>query len=806
MDFPWRKTSEYTDLSLDETLFLLKTRPEGLTSTETGERLESVGPNEIAEPRQSRLREFLVRYWGPLPWLLEIAAVLSFLLGHRLEAYLILALLSINAVIGLFHARSSRKAIELLRRNMAVKAKILRDGQWVEREARELVPGDIIALALGNIVPADAKILSGELLLDESSLTGESRSADRPAGGMTLAGTFVRQGEARAVVVNTAGRTFFGRTAELVKIAAPRSHQEDVMLAIVRNMMILGLAAALFVSADAWLRHVSVLEILTFAVIFLMGAVPVALPTVLTIVQAVGALELSREGALVTRLDSIEDASAVDVLCLDKTGTMTQNKLAVAGIVPASLSAEEDVLLTAAAASREESRDPIDLAVLDYARRRGIPSEARRLVSFTPFNPSLKRSEAVVEMEGREFRAVKGAPQIVLPMCRMAGAGLEDFVKNEINLASKKGYRAIAVGRSDGGPASLLRLVGLIFLADPPRPDSAKMIEAVKRMGIRPMMLTGDHAAVARQIAREVGIGGTVITRSNLGTWDDGGRVDIPKSVGGIAEIYPEDKFRIVRALQSQGCMVGMTGDGVNDAPALKQAEMGIAVSNAADVAKASASVVLTRPGIGVIVQAIGISRKTYERMLTWVINKVAKVVQMTGVLAAGFVLGCGMVLSLFDMALVIFANDFVTMSLASDEAEASRRPSRWDVRRVTLASAGIGLMLALEGVVAILAGLRAFHLDADRLRTFILLWFIFSSQFRVILVRERGHFWSSRPGKALLFSIFAAVAVFALIGAEGVLVPPLPPSLVLVVLVFSAAGTLALDYPKRSIFRILGL
>jgi H+-transporting ATPase len=806
MDFVVRGTSEYKKTSLEETLEFLRTSGDGLTEPEVGIRLNIFGYNEIAEKKRMPVVEFLLRYWGPMPWLLELAMALSFILRHQLEGMIIFVLLTVNAVIGQRHSGSSRKALELLKKRLAIQAKVLRDGKWVTKAAREIVPGDAMAVKLGDIVPADAKVMDGELSVDESSLTGESLPVTAQQSDVIYSGSVVTGGEARCVVINTGANTYFGKTVELVKIAKPKSHQEEVMMTIVRYMMYLGVVASFLVSAYALVSGVGVFMVLTFIVIFLMGAVPVALPAVLTIVQAVGATELARKGALVTRLDSIEDAASIDILCLDKTGTITENRLSVRGSIPFSGYRREEVITLAGLASKEEGMDVIDLAVIEYARTMGLDSSAYTQVSYTPFNPSTRRTEAIIGYVGGQFRAMKGAPQVIMSACRGTGRETIDEANRMVEELSMRGYRTIAVACSEGDDIDDLRLAGLLSLSDPPRPDSKDMIKEARRLGIKPIMLTGDNVAIAREIARQVNLGKNILRLTDIELLSEEEEVQAVAGSDGIAEIYPEDKYRIVKLLQSRGYMVGMTGDGVNDAPALKQAEMGIAVHNATDVAKASASVVLTEPGVSVIIDAIRISRQTYQRMLSWVINKVTKVIEFVGLLTLSFFWLLKLPLSLLGMSLLVFANDFVTMSLSTDNVKHTSSPNKWNVKNITLASLVPGMMLVIEGLIAILAGIKLFHLQWEKLRTLVMLNLIFSSQFKVMIVRERKHFWSSVPGRELLILCTATVAGFTLLGIYGIIVPSLPADYVLIVLGFSAVFTLAIDFPKYYIFKWFGL
>jgi H+-transporting ATPase len=785
---------EYEEISTEEVFRLLESREEGLSDEEAERRLQIFGPNAIEERKESPLKEFLRRFWGPMPWLLEIAILLSFLIGHTVEALIIAFLLFVNAIIGFAHSQSSKKVLELLRSKLAIMAKVIRSGQLKLIDAKNLVPGDVLIVELGDIIPADCKILEGSISVDQSALTGESLPVDLSRGNVAFSGSIVKRGKARCIVVNTGADTYFGKTAELVRIARPKSHQQEVMLQITRYSMYLGIAVMIAVSILAYVMHLKneLISILTFDVAILMGCVPVALPAVMTIMQAAGARYLASKGVLVTKLDAVEDAASVDVLCLDKTGTITMNSLEVSSLVPLNLS-EDELLELAFYASSEETKDPIDVAIVNRARK--VKIRGRR-ISFIPFDPSTKRSEAVVEIEGKRIRVVKGAPQIVLEMC----ANGKKFIEEKLNELASKGYKTLLVAKGEeGGP---LEVAGIIALSDPPRPDSAELIKRLKELDVRPKMITGDSFPIAKEIAGLVGIGEKGISLSDLRKLDESRLLEEIERADFLAEVFPEDKYAVVKSLQAKGHMVGMTGDGVNDAPALKQAELGIAVSNATDVAKASAGVVLLTPGLGGIVEVIIQSRKVYQRALTWIINKVTKVIQFTLLLAVGlFWLGYD-VLTLMGMALLIFANDFATMSLATDNAEPTSNPNKWNIRNIIVSSVVLGILLLIEALIAIYIGQRLFSFPKNKMQTFILLIMVFTSQFRVLLVRERRYFWKSRPGRELIASVLVIIAVFLLLGTAGIAVERIPLYASLFSLAYSAAFTLGIDPIKVLIFR----
>lgn len=802
MDFRIQSTSNFKNVSIADTMQLLHSSDKGLKNASVQERISFFGRNEIPEKRENLFIEFFKRYWGPVPWLLELAMLLSFALKHELEGCIIFILMTLNAIIGFMHFRGSQKAIELLKQRLAIQVKVLRNGSWVVEHAAGIVPGDIVAVKYGDIIPADAKIICGNLSIDESSLTGESLPREKQESDIIYAGSMTRRGEAQCVILNTGLNTYFGKTVELVKNAKPVSHQEQVMMGIVKYAMYLAIIASLIIASYFFIMGMNPILLFSFILILLMSAVPVALPAVMTIIQAATSIKLASEGVLVTRLDSIEDASSISVLCLDKTGTITQNKLMVTDTISFTGFSADEVIQTALLSSRTEGMDLIDLAIFDYAKRRNICLDPYKEVSYTPFSPETKRTEAVVQTKKGFTRILKGAPQVILQLCKNMDNKTRLEVEKAVVRFSQKGFRTIAVAHSEDKDLDNVKLIGLIAFADPPRSDSRKMIEEIRRLGIKPIMLTGDNLAIAQEIADQVGIGRNIITFADLHHLDENEKIKQVELGDGFAEIYPADKYEIVKLLQSKGYRVGMTGDGVNDAPALKQAEMGIALSNSTDVAKASASVVLTRPGVSVIVEAIMRSRETYQRMLTWVINKIIKVIQVIGLLMIGFFMMDKMVLSVLGMALLVFANDFVTMSLATDNVTSTILPNNWNIKDITLASLIVGGLLIIEGVLTLIWGNTYLHLSLQQLQTFVLLMLVFTSQFRIMIVRERTFFWNSFPGKALLMSTVVTTLVFVFIGIYGVIVSPLTIGQVLAVLVFSGVFTLAIDFPKYYAFK----
>ena len=766
-----KNTSEYKEMSAGQVLQSLNITGKGLSSKDAADRINEFGYNEIQEAKRNPVLELLRRYWGPMPWLLEISILLTVILGHYTESIIIFTLLTVNAVIGFWQSGNSHNAVELLKKKLEIKAKVLRDGGWALIDAKELVPGDIIALKLGDLVPADAFLLDGQLSIDQSALTGESLPSNAAQSDIIYSGSVVKRGDAKCAVINTGANTYFGKTVELIKIAKPKSKQEELMLTIVRYMMVLGIAASVIVSAYAVYLHKDILFILSFIVTLLIGAVPVALPAVLTIVQAAGAMELSKKGVLVAKLDSIEDAASIDIFCFDKTGTITQNKLSVVDCMAFGDFNKDQLVRMAALASKEEGMDAIDLAVITYCKASGQSADSDQRISYTPFSPESKKTEAVINDEGGERRIIKGAVQTILGLCGDIDPSTRGAINHAVEQYSVKGYRTIAVAVSQNGQ---FRPVGLLAIADPPREDSAQMIAELENLGIKSMMITGDSVEIAREIAEQVGIGGKILRASDLKSLNHVEQIKLIRENDGFAEVFPEDKYQIVKLLQEAGHMVGMTGDGVNDSPALKQAELGTAVCEATDVAKASASIILTQPGLGEIINAVITSRKTYQRMLTWVINKITKVVEVAVLFTIGFFWMHNVVISLLGMSLLVFANDFVTMSIATDRVESTSSPNIWKIRNITASSLLLGLIFALEDLAVIYLGIHSFHLSFEKLQTLVLLTLVFNTQFRMLIVRERKHFWSSAPSRYLLTVNIITIIGFALLGTFGGFVPGL--------------------------------
>lgn len=798
-------TAEYKGMDIKQAFKTLDSGIEGLTETEASNRTKQFGYNEVVEKKKSIIIDFFARFWGPIPWLLEIAVFFCWVLGDHADGFLIFLLLLMNVVIGFINDNNSQKALELLKKKLSIDSRVLRNGKISVKPARELVPGDVITIRLGDVVPADVKVIEGKVSVDQSALTGESLPIEATEGEILYTSSIIKRGEAKCIVINTGTNTYFGKTVSLVNIAKPQSRQEKVMLDISRYMIYLGALAFVIVLWHAYQIDTTLKMVLTFAVLFIGGGIPVALPIMFTVSQATGAGELAKRGILVTRLDAIENAASVEVLCLDKTGTITKNELEVSEVVPLSGSDEGEVLLSASLASNEENMDVIDNTIFEYCKTKKISWKGFKKTSFKPFDPSTKRTEAVVEVKGKKGLFIKGAPQIVLSLCA-TDKKLQTLVSSKVDEFSRKGCRALGIAKSDNGKSDSLEFIGLLALADPLRPDSKAMISEIKNEGVKPKMLTGDNMAVATEIAGQAAIGNNLIRMNDVKDFNYKEKAEKIYNCDGIAEIYPEDKFSIVKMLQSLGYMVGMTGDGVNDAPALKQAEMGVAVSNATDVAKAAASMVILEPGTRVIIEAIHISRQIYQRMLTWAINKITKSIQFLILLTLGFFWFEDVIVSITGLLVLVFINDFLTLTLATDNAPNSANPNKWNLKNLTISSFFLALLYTFLGIWLIYVSVHDFKLDLKGVQTIVLLYFVYTSLFRVFIVRERKHFWSSVPSNGVILTIGISTILFTIMALYGWVIEPLPAYEIMFTMAACAVFTLLLDFPKYYLYQKLGI
>ncbi len=768
----------------------------GLSTAEAKQRLTKYGPNAIEDKPTPVWRQFTSKFWAPVPWMLEAVIGLQLFLDRRLEAIVIAALLVFNAVVAFAQERRAKDALALLRKSLPVRARVLRDGAWHQLPATDLVPGDVVHVRAGDLVPADLALVDGAVAVDQAALTGESLPVDLGPGKSAYAGAIVRQGEATGDVTATGPRTFFGRTAELVRTSSAPSHMQRTIFAIVTRLVIFDAVLVALVVAYAVTHSLPLLDTAVFALMLLVASVPVALPATYTLATALSSLDLARRGVLVTSLPAIEEAAAMDTLVSDKTGTLTENTLSLAGIVPLASATDLDAVLRAAAlASDDATQDPLDLAILTSARQRNLLGSLPSRQEFHPFDPTTRRSEGTYAVDGMPWRAIKGAATVVGPLCRLDAAGRAALDAAEGKLAAD-GARVLAVA---AGSDQDLKLLGLVGLADPPRQDAAQLIVQLKSLGVRVSMATGDALETARAIGARLGLGTRVCTAQ-------GPDAQRPEDCDIYARVLPEDKHRIVAALQKAGHVTGMTGDGVNDAPALRQAELGIAVASATDVAKAAAGAVLTKPGLSGVLTIVHIGREVHRRMLTYTLNKTLKTVEIVAFLTLGLLFTGHFVISAMLIVMLLFTNDFVTMTIAADRVQPAPTPQRWAAGRLVAAAMALAALSLLFSFSAYWWTRGAAGLSAKQLQTVVFLLLVFTNQANVYVLRCNGRLWSFAPGKWMaLASIGDLVAVSGL-AILGWLMAPLPAMLVLGLFAASAIFALVLDQAKRFVFPLFAI
>ena len=793
------KPPDIASASVPDTLAALKVNPDtGLTHAEVDVRRKEHGYNEVAEQKGHPILLFLGKFWGLSAWMLETIMVLSAVLRKYPDLEVVSTLLVVNAVVSFMQERRAVGVVETLRRRLQVSARVRRDTSWQAIPARELVPGDIVRVRPGDIIPADVKLLTGALTVDQSALTGESKDADKAPGAVLSSGSVVRRGEGNGVVMLTGAKTYFGRTTELVQQARPKLHIDAVMAKVVGWLfLVVGVLLAMVVIAS-FLRHTPLLEMIPLMLILFMSAIPLSLPVMFTVSMAVGSKELAKQGVLVTRLSAAEDAATMDVLCVDKTGTITMNKLAVTGVIPLEHSTEADVLFAGALASQEANQDSIDLAFLNAAKERHIFDHLPKVtpVSFAPFDAKNRRTEAVVEQNGQRLRVMKGAVRTVAEACGLQPPAIETL-EARVSESAAKGYRMLAVARGPetGAPVVL----GLVSLYDPPRPDAGQLIATLHGLGVPVKMLTGDAQAVAREIGQGVGLPNIrrVADLKAAGAQAGNESVDLLAGADGFAEVFPEDKYIVVKHLQAAGHVAGMTGDGVNDAPALRQAEVGIAVSTATDVAKGAASVVLTEPGLTNIVALVKQGRTVYQRILTYIINKISRTILKTAFVAIAFMVTGKFVMSSFAMLLLVFVTDVAKISLATDRVRPSRTPETWNIGPLITVSVVLGALMVVESLLVLWSGWSHCGLAANNnaLYTFSFLTLLYFAAFSIVSARERRWFWATMPSKVVLVAVTAEVlvgTVLTRVGLPGLL--PLPWSQTLAIFAYAMVSCLVVN------------
>ena len=761
--------------------------PSGLTSGEARGRLQKFGPNSLADTALNPWRLALAKFWAPVPWMLEATIALQVALGDYGEAGIIAGLLVFNASLGLFQESRAQATLTALKSRLALSASVRRDGAWKTVPAVELVPDDVVKLSLGGVVAADVQLTEGEVLLDQSMLTGESVPIEAGPGAQTYAGALIRRGEAVAKVTATGARTKFGRTAELVRTAHVVSSQQKAVLRVVRNLAAFNGVAIVALSAYAYFVNMPFSAIVPLVLTAVLASIPVALPATFTLASALGARALAKLGVLSTHLSAVDEAATMNVLCADKTGTLTRNHLTVTTVRPMPDFDAAHVLTLAALASSDGGQDPVDAAIRAAAGGKQM-TDAPRLIAFVPFDPATKMSAAiVVDQGGRTLRVLKGAFAVVTQLAQASATAPATAKELE-----DRGFRVLAVA---AGVPTAIKLVGLIALSDPPRTDSAALVAELQSLGVRTVMVTGDAPETATIVARALGLEGATCP---AGAIPEGVH---PKDFAVFAGVLPEDKYKLVQAFQKGGHTVGMCGDGANDAPALRQAQIGIAVSTATDVAKSAAGMVLTEPGLAGIVAAVKEGRLTFQRIQTYTLNSIIKKIVVVLFLIAGLIMTGHAVLTPLLMVIIMIAGDFLAMSLTTDNVRPSPMPNAWPIGRLTVAGLiiGFGLLAFCIGVLAV--GQFALNLGIGALRTLAFITLVFGSQATIYAIRQRRHLWGSRPSLWLIVSSGADVVIAATLAMGGIAMTAVPATVVVGTLAAAAVFGFALDALKIPVF-----
>ena len=764
-----------------------KTAPSGLTSDVASGRLQKDGPNAMPDTSAHPFRDALAKFWAPVPWLLEASIVLQVVLHKYLEALIIAGLLVFNAALAYFQEGRAQATLKALKSRLAMNASVLRDGAWKTVQATELVRGDLVKLSLGGVVAADVHLVGGSVLLDQSMLTGESLPIEAGSGADTYAGALVRRGEATAEVTATGANTKFGRTAELVRTAHVESSQQKAVLRIVRNLAIFNSVVILLIGVYAFTHKMPWSEIIPLLLTSVLASIPVALPATFTLAAALGARALAKQGVLPTRLSAVDEAATIDVLCSDKTGTLTRNELSVTSVRSMPGFDEAHILGMAALASSDGGEDPVDTAIRSASSHKPAP-DLPKLAKFVPFDPAKKTSEATAtDAKGSVQRIVKGAFTVVASLT--ASAPTASGIADELE---KQGFRVLAVAC---GPPASMQLIGLIALSDPPREDSASLISELETLGVRTVMVTGDAPATAGIVAHVVGLDGAVCPPGPLPNHIK------PEDFAVFASILPEGKFDLVKAFQKNGHTVGMCGDGANDAPALRQAEIGIAVSTATDVAKSAAGVVLTEAGLGGIVAAVKEGRITFQRILTYTLNSVLKKIVQVLLLAIGLVMTGHAVLTPMLMVIIMITGDFLAMSLATDRVRPSGTPNSWQIGKITGAGVILGACLLAFCTAILAVGKFDLRLGIDALRTLSVVAIVFGSQATIYALRGRRHLWGLRPTIWLVMSSVADILIISTLATLGFAMAPIPVLVVACEFAAAVAFFGILDVVKIPVF-----
>ncbi len=857
-----KKTDAYKPQSVDETLRELGTDPpKGLSSEEAKKRLQQYGPNAIEEKEEPLWHRIFRRFWGPIPWMIEVAAILSAAVKKWEDFIIILIMLLVNAGLDFYQEGRALSALKSLKQKLAQQAIVLRDGEFKTIPARELVPGDIIKLKIGDIIPADVKLIQGDYIqVDQSALTGESLPVSKKPGDVAYSNTIVKQGEMLAVVVNTGMNTNFSQVAALVAQAQQEetSHFQKMVIQVGDYLILLTLALVVLIVMVGIFRGEEILELIRFALVLTVAAIPVAMPAVLSVVMAVGALNLAKKQAIVSRLVAIEELAGVDVLCSDKTGTLTQNKLQVTEPTVFDGHDEQELLLMGVLASKLENQDPIDMAIYNYLKQKypDLDWSDYEQAHFTPFDPIRKRTEAEIVHGQEHFVAIKGAPQVIIEMAKLPEDQVAKLEKMVDDFASK-GYRTLAVAKKT---SDQVELIGLIPMLDPPRPDSKAVIEDLRAHGVRVKMITGDNIAIAREIGRMLGLTGPAMRSKELRSSKNEGVIllteilaeaiykklypdadkdaarkfaeEVVKEVEEsfdtqnlskglvsaheseiiekieqteiFAEVVPEDKFLIVKALQKADHIVAMTGDGVNDAPALKKADCGIAVANATDAARSAADIILTTPGLAVINDAVKLSRSIFERMKSYATFRVAETLRVIFFMTLSIVVFNFYPVTALMIIILALLNDIPIMSIAYDNTKVDKKPVRWDMREMLT----ISTMLGIAGVISsflLFFIMVQLHLPKPLIQSLFFAKLVIAGHGTIYNTRIDDWFWKKPYPSWILFgATFSTRVIGTLFAVYGWFMEPIGWKLALLMWAYALTWFVFNDVVKMATYKWL--
>ncbi|MGA2675796.1 MAG: plasma-membrane proton-efflux P-type ATPase [Methanobacterium sp.] len=794
------------EIEISDLLKQLSSTSHGLSSKEAQKRLTKYGLNEITEEKVSPIRKFLNFFWGPIPWMIEIALILSLIIQHWQEFIIIFILLMINGFVGFYQEYTADNTIELLKEKLSYKAEVLRDGKWIELPSKEIVPGDVVRVHLGDVIPADVKLIEDNYLtVDESAITGESLPLDKKIGNIAYSGSIVQRGNIQGLVLATGLYTYFGKAANLVSKVKRKSHLEEAVVKIGDYLITLDILMVSFIFIAGLFRNQSFFDILGFSLVLTIASIPVAQPAVLSVTMTVGAKALATKKAIVSKLTAIEEMAGMDVLFSDKTGTLTKNKITIAEIAPYNKFVNDDVLFYAALASLKQDQDPIDQAILNMIEESETLSnnmKKYKTLKFNPFDPVCKSTEATVEYENKySFKASKGAPQVILSLIK-ENKDLKEKVNKDVDIFAEKGYRALGVAITN--KEGEWEFTGLITLYDAPRKTSKKTIATAKSMGIDFKMVTGDHIAIARQTAKDIGLGTNIMLPSSILNQSDIRAEKLVEEANGFAEVLPDHKYRIVELLQMKGKIVGMTGDGVNDAPALKKADVGIAVANAVDAAKSAADIVFTKPGLSVIINAIRESYKIFHRMRSYSIYRVAETIRILIFTALVILIFNVYPVTALMLVLIALLDDIPVMTIAYDRTEQVNNPQRWDMFQVLGMSTFLGILGVISSFILFYIGIDVLKLNGDVLQSLIFLKLVVAGHLTMFVTRNSGHFWSVRPSGIFFWSVILTDVFATLLVVYGVLLTPIGWTLAALVWVYSLAAFLIEDQLKIIFYKVL--